>query len=297
MQGDPVEQLRGFEKRHDFYIGVDSDGCAFDTMEIKHKECFIPAIIRCWDLQPVSRFAREAAEFVNLYSRWRGVNRFPGLLRVFDLLAERPEALQRGFQSPQVDSLRAWVENQTRLSSATLAAEVEATDDPVLKRALAWSDEVNAAVERIVHGVPPFPGVRESLSAAAGKADVCVVSATPDEALQREWREHGIDEHVGMICGQEMGNKAEHLRHTTDGRYEAQNCLMIGDALGDMRAARDNGMLFYPILPGDEAESWRRFHEEAMEVFFRGEYAGPYEQARIEAFEARLPASPPWKNA
>ena len=47
-------------------------------MELKHKECFIPNTINYWGLQGVSKYAREAAEFVNLYSKSRGVNRFPG---------------------------------------------------------------------------------------------------------------------------------------------------------------------------------------------------------------------------
>ena len=33
-------------KRNDFFIGIDSDGCVFDTMEVKHKECFIPNMIQ-----------------------------------------------------------------------------------------------------------------------------------------------------------------------------------------------------------------------------------------------------------
>ena len=52
----------------DFFVGVDSDGCAFDTMELKHKECFIPHTISYYNLQSVSKYAREAAEFVDLYS-------------------------------------------------------------------------------------------------------------------------------------------------------------------------------------------------------------------------------------
>ncbi len=27
-----------YESKHDFLVGIDSDGCAFDTMELKHKE-------------------------------------------------------------------------------------------------------------------------------------------------------------------------------------------------------------------------------------------------------------------
>jgi len=40
-------------------------------MEIKQKECFIPNIIKYWKLQAISKYARAAAEFVNLYSKWR----------------------------------------------------------------------------------------------------------------------------------------------------------------------------------------------------------------------------------
>lgn len=52
-----------FTPKHDYLVGIDSDGCAFDTMELKHKECFIPNIINYWGLQGVSKYAREAAEF------------------------------------------------------------------------------------------------------------------------------------------------------------------------------------------------------------------------------------------
>ena len=35
-----------------------------------------------------------------------------------------------------------------------------------------------------------------------------VVSATPGEALEREWREHHLAGLVALIAGQEMGGKA-----------------------------------------------------------------------------------------
>jgi len=293
---DPVKTLKGMEKKKDFFVGIDSDGCAFDTMEIKHKECFIPNIINSWDLQPVSRFAREAAEFVNLYSRWRGINRFPALVMVFDLLAEWDEPLQRGYRPPQVDSLRAWIDQESRLSSATLSEKVKSTNDPVLSRALAWSDAVNESVARIVRGVPPFPFVRESLVKLAEKADVIVVSATPNEALRREWAEHDIAKHVRLICGQEMGSKTEHIRYAAGGKYDPDKILMVGDAPGDMKAARGNEAAFYPVMPGDEATSWKRFYEEAAEQFFTGRYRGEYETKLIAEFDAHLPEIPPWKK-
>ena len=292
---DHIEQLKAFEKKNDFFIGIDSDGCAFDTMEVKHKECFIPNIINSWDLQAVSRFAREAAEFVNLYSQWRGINRFPALVMVFDLLAERPEAVERGYQSPQIDSLRKWIEEESRLGNPALEAKVKEDSDAVLRRALEWSIAVNETVGRIVRGVPPYPHVRESLDKISPIADIMVISATPNEALKREWEEHGIAKHVGMICGQEMGKKKEHIQYGTCGKYEQQNILMIGDAPGDMKAAKANDALFYPINPGNEAASWKRFLEEAADKFFAGEYSGEYEDALIQEFMSYLPSVPPWK--
>ena len=85
-----------FAPRHGWLVGIDSDGCAFDTMELKQKECFTPTTIRYYGLQGVSKYAREACEFVNLYSKSRGVNRFPALVEELEWTARRPEVLARG---------------------------------------------------------------------------------------------------------------------------------------------------------------------------------------------------------
>ena len=296
MTADPQAPLRDFAPQHEFFVGIDSDGCAFDTMEIKHKECFIPNIIKHWDLQPVSKYAREAAEFVNLYSKWRGINRFPALLMVFDLLAERAEVQRRGVAMPQVPTLRQWVETETKLGNPTLQAVVEKTSDPVLKRTLGWSEAVNATIADMVYGVPPFPFVRQSLEKMCAQADAIVVSATPGEALQREWDEHDIAKHCAVIAGQERGSKREHLQLAAAGKYPKDHVLMIGDAPGDFKAARANDFLFYPIKPGSEDESWEHFHEEALDRFFAGTYGGDYEKQLIDEFDALLPEVPPWKR-
>ena len=293
---DHIETLKALKREKEFFVGIDSDGCAFDTMEIKHKECFTPNIINSWDLQCVSRFAREAAEFVNLYSQWRGINRFPALVMVFDLLAERAEALERGYKPPQVNSLRKWIDSETRLGNPTLEVKVTETNDPILTKALSWSKAVNETVARFVRNVPPFPHVRESLEKLQDTADLMVVSATPGEALEREWKEHDIARYVRMICGQEMGSKAEHLQYGAGGKYADGKVLMIGDAPGDMKAAKANGFLFYPVNPGDEAASWKRFYDQAAQKFLTGQYAGDYEQKLIDEFMEYLPSVPPWKR-
>jgi phosphoglycolate phosphatase-like HAD superfamily hydrolase len=294
---EAAQPLVDLTPRHEFFIGIDSDGCAFDTMEVKHKECFIPEIIKVWGLQPVSKYAREAAEFVNLYSKWRGINRWPALTMVFDLLNARPEVAARGVEIPAVPRLREFINDDNfPKSNDGLAAYMSEHPDPELERAMAWTEGVNAAVGEMVHGVPPFPGVRESLAALEEQADLIVVSATPVEALTREWNEHDIARHVRVIAGQEMGKKPLHLELAASGKYPADRILMIGDAPGDMKAARANDALFYPINPGYEEASWRRFHDEAMQRFFDGTYKGDYESALIAEFERFLPETPPWKS-
>jgi len=294
---DAAQPLKDMRPEHDYFVGIDSDGCAFDTMEIKHKECFIPNIIKHWTLQPVSKYAREAAEFVNLYSKWRGINRWPALVMVFDLLRERPEVQRRAVDIPQVPSLRKWMQSESKLGNPALQAAIERTGDPELARALRWSEAVNATIADMVKGVPPFPYVRESLERLMDTADVIVVSQTPGEALLREWQEHDIARYVRVIAGQEMGSKSEHLKLAAKGAYRPDHMLMIGDAPGDMQAARDNGALFYPINPGDEERSWDRFFHEALDRFLQGTYAGDYEAALIAEFEKHLPETPPWKRS
>ena len=290
----PLAELR---PRNGFFVGIDSDGCAFDTMEIKHKECFTPNIIKHWKLQPVSKYAREAAEFVNLYSKWRGINRWPALVMVFDLLRERPEVQARNVVPPEAPCIRAFIADDAfPKSNDGLQAYMAAHPDPELDTAWAWTTAVNASVADMVHGVPPFPYVRESLAFLDGKADMIVVSATPMEALTREWEEHDIARYVQVIAGQEMGKKALHLELAAKGKYAPDRVLMIGDAPGDMKAARANGALFYPVKPGHEEESWQRFYKEALHRFLAGEYAGDYEAALVAEFEATLPEVPPWKN-
>jgi phosphoglycolate phosphatase-like HAD superfamily hydrolase len=293
---DPAQALRDLQPQHGFFIGIDSDGCVFDTMEVKHKECFIPNIIKYWNLQAVSKYAREAAEFVNLYSKWRGINRWPALVMVFDLLRERRDVISRRVDIPKAESLKAFVNQKDfpHSDSGLKGYMAQHPGDPELDRALAWTQAVNDSIADMVHGVPPFPYIRESMETLLPQADMMVVSATPVRALETEWREHHLAQYARVIAGQEMGTKVQHLEYAARGRYAPERILMIGDAPGDMKAAKSNGALFFPVNPGDEAESWQCFYQEAMARFLQGTYAGEYEAGLIAEFERRLPDKPAW---
>jgi phosphoglycolate phosphatase-like HAD superfamily hydrolase len=291
VSGNPLDH---FQRRHEFLVAIDSDGCAFDTMEVKHKECFIPNTIRFFDLQPISKFAREAAEFVNLYSKWRGINRFPALTMTLDLLRDRSDVTRRAVRISRLAGLVDWIGRESKLGMPALKAEVARTNDPDLTAAYAWSHAVNDAIDAMVRGVPPFPYVRESLDKLTGVTDVIVCSATPGAALVKEWEEHGIACRVAAICGQEVGSKKEILAQASKAGYAPENVLMIGDAPGDLSAARAVGACFFPTNPGNEDASWERFFREACDRFLKGSYDPEYERGLISEFEAYLPDKPPW---
>ena len=290
---DPAQILKDFTPSKEFFVGIDSDGCIFDSMEIKHKECFAPMFIKHFDLQAVSKYAREVWEFVNLYSKTRGANRFPALSRALNLLRARPQVIARQVNVADTKAVDEWISRETKLGNATLAAEVK-NGNKRLEHVKRWSDAVNHAVEDIVKGVPPFPLVRESLEKLTQKADAMCISQTPADALKREWSEHGIDRFARIIAGQEMGTKTEHLRYAAKDKYPEQKILMIGDAPGDFKAAKSNGALFFPITPGREEDSWQRLFSEGLDRFFTGRYAGDYEAALVREFEASLPENPAW---
>lgn len=289
--------LTGLNPQHEFFVGIDSDGCAFDSMEIKHKECFCPNIIKHWKLQPASKYAREAVEFVNLYSKWRGTNRWPALVMALDLLRRRPEVNARNCCVPQAPRVREFMSSGKALSNDGLKAFMAEHPDPELDRAMEWSLAVNRSIADIVFDLPPFPHVRECLERFQDVSDSVVVSQTPGEALIREWQEHDIAKYVRAIAGQELGTKKQHLKLAAGGKYAANHVLMIGDAPGDLDAARANHALFFPINPGREAESWERLFKEGIDRFLRGEFAGSYETALIAEFEQLLPDTPPWQSA
>lgn len=299
---DAAKELKEFRPAKKFFIGIDSDGCVFDTMGIKHRECFCPWMISYFGLQPVAQAARECKEFADLFSKTRGANRHKTLVRILtELLPSHPMVKERNFTVPQFPHYVAWVnDRKSLLSNDGLKQAIDMASDPAarqeLELALAWSESVNRAVKDIVSGIPPFPYVRQSLEKIRTNADVIVVSATPCEALSREWDEHDISKYVSVIAGQEMGTKKQHLEYSIKRRYEKNHVLMIGDAPGDMKAAKANEALFYPVNPGNEARSWKRFHDEALDKFLNNEYAGAYEQKVIAEFDAYLPELPPWQR-
>ena len=113
---DVARVLVDFQPEHQFFVGIDSDGCAMDAMDIKHQECFTPCYIKHWGLQPISTLARQTALFVNLGSVTRGLNRWLALRQVLDLLRDRVDVAERGVVIPDYPELTQFIESEYPLT-------------------------------------------------------------------------------------------------------------------------------------------------------------------------------------
>jgi HAD superfamily hydrolase (TIGR01549 family) len=286
---DLHKELRELKPKHKFFIGIDSDGCVFDSMEVKQKEFFIPNALKYFDLNSISGILRETWEFVNLYSINRGGNRFTSLIKVFELLSSDKYVIETGCRLPDTSSLKEWVKTETKLGNATLRKYFESHYDPELERILNWSEAINEQISSSLPKIPPFPNALKAIIEISGMADIVIVSQTPLEALKREWEENDILKYVVTIAGQEHGTKTEHLAFSAKGKYADNRILMIGDAKGDLDAAKKNGILFYPIIPGKEDLSWKRFLDDGLGKFKDNSYSGIYEEILIAEFLKSLP--------
>lgn len=290
----PSDLKISYTANHSRLIACDSDGCAFDVMDLKHKECFCPAFIKHFGLQRCARQARQVWEFVNLNSQTRGCNRFQAVGHSFRLLAEHPEVVHAGIQLPDFSSIHDFIANTAALGTPALEEAVRSSNDPALVAMLEWNRESNTAIKGMCQDIGPFPGVEKALREAATSCDVLVVSQAPRETLLHEWTHSGLSKLTGFIAGQEFGSKAGQVQQALAANPGVREVLVLGDAPGDWQAARETASRFFPILPGDEAASWEEFIQEGCPRFINGSFDDAYQASLIERFSAVLPATPPW---
>ena len=106
--------LSEFKKTKNFLVCVDSDGCAMDTMDIKHIRCFGPCMIEVWQLQKWEEKILKRWNEINLYTITRGINRFKGLSMALSEINEQYQAIDG------IEDLIFWSENADELSQTTL---------------------------------------------------------------------------------------------------------------------------------------------------------------------------------
>ncbi|EGT4137517.1 HAD family hydrolase [Clostridium perfringens] len=275
--------LDNFNKQKDFLICIDSDGCAIDTMDIKHIKCFGPCMVTEWNLEEWKEPILERWNEVNLYTLTRGINRFKGLAVALIEINEKYITIEG------LDEFVKWTEETKELSNESLEVEIEKTNNICLKKALEWSKSVNKSIDLLSDDEKcPFEGVKEAIILAKKVADIAIVSSANEKAVLDEWNKHGLLENVDIVLTQNIGSKSYCINKLIAKGYSRNNVLMVGDALGDLKAAEENEALYYPIMVRKEKESWSRFSKEALERFTSNSYYGEYQEKVIAEFKENL---------
>ena len=260
-----------FERKHDYLVCVDSDGCVMDTMNCKHFHCFGPCMVTEWGLEEWKDAILERWNEINLFSMTRGINRFKGLAAALGEIHEKYVPIAG------IAALQHWADTAPALSNDGIAKAAEEASDPdaklVLQKALAWSKAVNTAIVKLPEELKvPYTGAKEGLEAAHVFADVAMVSSANRDAVEEEWGKFGLLEHTDIVLAQDVGSKAACIREMLKFGYDLDKVVMVGDAPGDCDAAEKNGVHYYPILVNHEKESW----DEAIAVAFEKLRSGDY---------------------
>ena len=281
-----MSTLADYQKKKDFLICVDSDGCAMDTMDIKHFRCFGPCMVKEWGLEAWQDAILERWNQINLYTMTRGINRFKGLAMALEEISRTYTPIE------DVDELVFWAETSLELSNNALKRAIEENPGHIsLKKALSWSIAVNESINALPDDLKlPFPMVKEALAFAHERADVAIVSSANLDAVLEEWEKYGLLEHTDIVLAQDAGSKAYCIGELLKKGYAPSHALMCGDAPGDQQAAQKNGVFYYPILVRSEKESWEEFIREGFGRLLDGTYAGPYQKEKVNAFLSNLGA-------
>ncbi len=273
-----------FKKSKDFLVCVDSDGCAMDTMDIKHFNCFGPCMVDEWELSLWRDEILARWNDINLYTITRGINRFKGLAMALSEINEKYRTIDG------VDELQKWADTAPELSNGALEAIIaERPEAKVFAKALSWSKAVNLAITRLPNEAKlPFPLAKEALEQAHRYADVAIVSSANLTAVLEEWEQHGLLDHVDVVMSQNDGSKAFCISRLLELGYNNINVVMCGDAPGDLAAAEKNGVYFYPILVKRERESWEEFISTGLDHLMDGSFGGEYQAKKREEFFKNL---------
>ncbi len=306
IKDDPQQQIRNWQREHDFAVCIDTDGCALDNMWAKQVIVFHPHYMDMNGLRGTEMFFRLHAEHHNLWATTRGCDRYLAVrYTLASLLADRQarEVLCEDHVRDLLSSIEGYVSfveksgGKKAFGIPSLAEYHQMNGlDYNVTRLLSWSEAVDRTFQFVTLDMPPFDGVRETLERVSRDADILVVSATPYNDLAEWWTRTELAGYVQAIAGKEMGKKGDHIRVLREaGGYEGDQVIMIGDGGGDLKAARGNDALFYPTPAGLEQEAWATARE-SFEAFFAGEYRGRMEDEKVAAFEDVLLDKGPWEK-
>ena len=137
-----------------------------------------------------------------------------------------------------------------------------------------------------------FDGVKACLERMRIVADIVLLTNLNVRSAYSEWNFHGLPPCTAMcIKRRELAHCVSEL--LTRG-YDRQKVLVVGfgrvgrTTAQRLAAAEKNGVLFYPILPEQEAMSWHSLEEEALPKLLHGTYTGDYQRRLMARHTAAM---------
>ena len=150
--------LNKFVPKKKYLLCVDSDGCAMDTMNVKHIKCFGPKFVKVFNITKNVQGVLDRWNKINLYQRTRGINRFKGLAKILCELYPKDTACAE---------FKVWTDTSNELSEAALQQKIKEGAGEIFKKALLWSQATNVAIKALPDdNKEAFEGVYEALKEA-----------------------------------------------------------------------------------------------------------------------------------
>lgn len=270
-------------KKHDYLFCIDSDGTVMDTMTIKHVNCFGPKFIEVFSIKDHQQEILDHWNFVNLYSKQRGINRFQGLAEIIKFVED-----SYNVALPYSNEFRDWVMTTNALSNDSLREEIKKVEHNIcLKLALLWSYEVNYS-QTLLPPFSAFEGVKECLEVMRKGSDLIGVSSANKEAVLKEWDRNDVSKYFDYIACQDEGSKLKIFEYSIVNGYKKNHVIVIGDSLKDLDSANRAGVMFYPIIPTKEVSCWNNLKDKVFDDIIKGKYDDNYQQNFVDEFNKVL---------
>ena len=236
-----------------------------DSMTPKHEYAFGPAFVETFGLEKHKDIVLKEWNRLNLYSTTRGINRFEGCYLVLKYVDENIQKISF------LKDYKTFLENSNEKSTKAIEKYIDETGLTELKKVVAFSNKTNELIIKNKDKIKPFNNAKLGLEKLSKKYTIIIISSANYEAVKDEWTKFDLIKYVDEICTQEMGTKKICIAKMLQ-KYQPSHALMMGDALGDLDAANQNSINFYPIKPMKEEESWKEFLETFEKKFSTNTY-------------------------
>ncbi len=247
-------------------IIVESEGAVFDVHRRWHEAAYLPAFIGCFGGMAEPALCGEVWRYVALETCLRGEPPMVILLAALRVLNCLSPSVQR---TVVVKALEKYAASETSTDDLFRLEE----KNPAEMMAIDWFSMAEGLIQDSGR-VPYFFTAEEFLRNAAYIAPnsrILVYSSLLEQTAMRLWQVAGLDQCFFRIAGRERGSPSNYLRAALAAGFERSSIVTVGSSAMMFKAAQLAGIRFFPIVPGQEEESWKIFAEEWFPAYLRGD--------------------------